>query len=123
MAKRMPVWTVFFVIAGLASFGLPGLSGFVAELHIFIGVFRAYPVVGVLAVVAAAITATYLLRMFAQAFFGEFDTRWERLGEITWPERAAAAVLAIAIFTLGLWPSPWVDRISTTVAGIPGVLS
>ena len=123
MAKRMPVWTIFFVIAGLASFGLPGLSGFVAELHVFIGAFRAYPVVGVLAVVTAAITATYLLRMFAQAFFGEFDPRWERLGEITWPERAGAAVLAIAIFTLGLWPSPWVDRISTTVAGIPGVLS
>ena len=43
MAKQMPIWAVFFVIAGLASFGLPGLSGFIAEVHIFIGAFRAYP--------------------------------------------------------------------------------
>ena len=123
MAKQMPLWAIFFVIAGLASFGLPGLSGFVAELHIFIGVFRAYPIVGVLAVLTAAITATYLLRMFAQAFFGEMNPRWTGLKEITWPERAAAAVLAIAILVMGLWPAPWVDRIANAIErGIPGVL-
>ena len=123
MARVMPVWSVFFVIAGLASFGLPGLSGFVAELHIFIGAFRAYPVVGALAVVTAAITATYLLRMFAQAFYGEPSPRWASLSEITWAERAGAGLLAAAILALGLWPSPWVDRISATIAAtIPGVL-
>ena len=122
MARLMPVWAIFFVIAGLASFGLPGLSGFVAELHIFIGVFRAYPVVGVLAVLTAAITATYLLRMFAQAFHGEPDQRWSGLADITKAERAGAAVLAGSILFLGLWPSPWVDRIAATIAAtIPGV--
>jgi NADH-quinone oxidoreductase subunit M len=122
MAKQMPIWTVFFVIAGLASLGLPGMSGFVAELHIFIGTFRAYPVIGGLAVLTAAITATYLLRMFAQAFFGEFNPRWSGLREITYAERAGATVLAGTILFLGLWPSPWVDRISSTIATtIPGV--
>ena len=123
MARVMPVWSIFFVIAGLASFGLPGLSGFVAELHIFIGAFRAYPVVGALAVITAAITATYLLRMFAQAFYGEPSPRWASLSDITWPDRAGAGLLAAAILALGLWPSPWVDRISATIAAtIPGVL-
>jgi NADH-quinone oxidoreductase subunit M len=122
MAKQMPIWTIFFVIASLASLGLPGMSGFVAELHIFIGVFRAYPVVGGLAVLTAAITATYLLRMFSQAFFGELTPRWRDLKEITYAERAGATVLAGTILFLGLWPSPWVDRISTTIANtIPGV--
>jgi NADH-quinone oxidoreductase subunit M len=122
MARQMPIWTVFFVIAGLASLGLPGMSGFVAEVHIFIGAFRAYPVVGALAVLTAGITATYLLRMFSQAFFGEFNTRWEHLHDITWAERAGAAVLAVTILFMGLWPSPWVNRISTTIAEtIPGV--
>ena len=116
MAKQMPVWAAFFVIAGLASFGVPGLSGFIAEVHIFIGAFRAYPVVGGLAVLTAAITATYLLRMFAQTFFGEPSPRWSgSIGEITWPERAGATVLAISILALGLWPSPWIDRISEGV--------
>ena len=124
LAKRMPVWAVFFVIAGLASFGLPGLSGFVAELHIFIGAFRAYPVVGGLAVLTAAITATYLLRMFARTFFGEPDPRWSGVGEITWSERAGALVLSVSIFALGLWPAPWIDRIAMGLElGIPGVLS
>jgi NADH-quinone oxidoreductase subunit M len=89
MARQMPVWTIFFVVAGMASLGLPGLSGFVAEVHIFIGAFRAYPVVGALAVLTAAITATYLLRMFSQTFFGPLNPRWSGLREITWAERAS----------------------------------
>jgi NADH:ubiquinone oxidoreductase subunit 4 (subunit M) len=60
--------------------------------------------------------------MFAQAFFGEFNTRWEHLSDITWAERAGATVLAVTILFMGLWPSPWVNRISTTIAEtIPGV--
>jgi NADH-quinone oxidoreductase subunit M len=122
LAKQMPIWTIFFVLAGLASLGLPGLSGFVAEFHIFVGAFRAYPVVGGLAVLTAAITATYLLRMFSSMFFGEFNPRWNMLREMTWAERAGGTVLALSILTLGLWPAPWVDRISTAVAQtIPGV--
>ena len=98
------------------------MSGFVAELHIFVGAFRVYPVVGGLAVLTAAITATYLVRMFAQAFFGEFNPRWNALRDITWTERAGAGVLALSMLALGLWPSPWVDRIANTLArSIPGV--
>lgn len=121
MARQMPIWSIFFVIAGLASLGLPGLSGFVAELHIFIGAFRAYPVVGGLAILTAAITATYLLRMFAQAFFGEPVQRWNFVGEMTWAERAGATVLAASIVFMGVWPAPWIDRISDSVINIPGV--
>lgn len=123
MARQMPIWAVFFVIAGLASFGLPFLSGFIAEFHIFVGAFQAYPLVGALAVLTAAITATYLLRMFAQAFFGDPSPRWSDVGEMTWTERAAAVVLAVPIFVLGMWPSPWIDRIAAGLElGIPGVL-
>ena len=121
LARRMPIWSIFFVLAALASLGLPGLSGFVAELHIFIGTFRAYPVIGGLAVLTAMITATYLLRMFATAFFGEEQERWVGLQDITWTERAAAAVLTIAILFMGLWPAPFLDRISPTIEAIPGL--
>ena len=118
MAKQMPIWTMFFVFAALASLGLPGLSGFVAELHIFIGAFRAYPIVGGLAVLTAAITTTYLMRGLAQSFFGEMNPRWEHLKEITIMERAGASVLAGAILTLGLWPAPWIDRIGPSIIEI-----
>lgn len=118
MAKQMPIWTVFFMIASFASLGLPGLSGFVAEVHIFIGAFRAYPIVGGLAVLTAAITVTYLLRALAMSFFGEMNPRWESLKEITIMERAGATVLAGAILMLGLWPAPWIDRIGPSIIEI-----
>ena len=60
--------------------------------------------------------------MFAQSFFGEPSPRWTSLNEITWPERAGAALLAASILALGLWPAPWIDRISATIQTIPGVL-
>ena len=81
-----------------------------------------YPIVGGLAVLTAAITATYLLRMFASAFFGEVNERWTSLKDITFAERAAATLLVAAILLLGLWPSWWIDRVSATIAAtIPGV--
>ena len=122
MAKQMPVWSIFFIFASLASLGLPGLAGFIAEVHIFIGTFRAYPVVGGLAILTAAITTTYLIRMLAQSFFGEMNPRWAHLSEITWAERAGATVLAIAILVLGLWPSPWIERIAPSIINIPGMI-
>ena len=118
MAKQMPIFSIFFIFAAMASLGLPGLSGFVAELHIFIGAFRAYPVVGGLAVLTAAITTTYLMRGIAQAFFGEMNPRWQHLKEITLIERAGATVLAGAILMLGLWPAPWIDRIGPSIVEI-----
>ena len=49
LANKMPRFTAFFAVAGLASLGLPGLSGFVAEFHIFVGTFQTYPAFGALA--------------------------------------------------------------------------
>ena len=71
LAKRMPATAVFFTIAGLTSLGLPGLSGFVAELLVFLGLFKTYPILGMLGIVGAAITAVYILRLLAKVFFGE----------------------------------------------------
>ena len=68
---EMPRHTAFFTIAGLSSLGLPGLAGFVAEFHSFVGVFEAgYWWPGVLGIFSAAITATELLRMLARAYSG-----------------------------------------------------
>ena len=115
LANKMPRFTAFFAIAGLASIGLPGLSGFVAEFHIFVGTFKAYPVFGALAIFGAAITATYILRMLAMAFFGPFNEKWAKLTEMTRWEQAAGAILIFFMLFMGLWPAPFIDRISSTV--------
>ncbi len=122
LAKRMPRHAAFFGIAGLSSLGLPGLAGFVAELHIFIGVFQAgYWWAGGLGILAAAITATYILRMLARAYFGPFNERWESLKEMRLGEQVAGALLIAFIIFMGLWPAPFIDRITDSVRSIPGI--
>lgn len=122
LARAMPRHAAFFTVAGLSSLGLPGLAGFVAEFHIFVGVFRAdYWWAGALGIFAAALTATYILRMLAQAYFGPFNERWESLREMRIGEQAAAVLLIAAILFMGLWPAPFIDRITESVNSIPGI--
>jgi NADH-quinone oxidoreductase subunit M len=119
--KRMPRFTIFFTIAGFASLGLPGLSGFTAEFNIFVGVLRDYPVFGALGILAAAITAAYILRLLGTAMFGPFNERWANLRDAQPKEQIAGAILVIFIVFMGLWPAPFVDRIRDTVLAMPGV--
>ncbi len=119
MARQMPRFVAFFSIAGLASLGLPGLAGFVAEFHIFVGTFRTYPVLGVLAVVGAGITAAYILRLLALAFFGPFNERWAPLKDTRPVETIAGLLLIGFIVFMGVWPDPFIDRISSALPSLP----
>ena len=122
IAKVMPRHTAFFTVAGLSSLGLPGLAGFVAEFHIFVGVFQAdYFWAGALGILAAAITTTYIMRMLARAYFGPFNERWADLKEMRIGEQAAAALLIAGILFMGLWPAPFVDSITESVSAISGI--
>jgi NADH-quinone oxidoreductase subunit M len=121
LVQRMPLFVFFFGVAGLASLGLPGLSGFVAEFHVFVGAFRTYPWAAALGIFAAALTAVYILRMMSMAFFGPFNEKWEELREMTYLERATGALLLAFLLFMGLWPAPFIDRIQETVRNLPGV--
>ncbi len=122
IAKRMPRHSAFFAIAGLSSLGLPGLAGFIAEFHIFLGTFRAgFWWAGALGILAAAITATYILRMLAQAYFGPLNERWEGLKEMRIGEQFAAALLIGFIIFMGVWPAVFLDRITDSVKHLPGI--
>jgi NADH-quinone oxidoreductase subunit M len=121
LVHRMPLFVFFFGLAGLASLGLPGLSGFVAEFHIFVGAFRTYPWAGALGIFAAAMTAVYILRMMGMSMFGPVDDKWGELKEMTYLERGTAVLLLSFMLFMGLWPAPFIDRISETVRGLPGV--
>jgi NADH-quinone oxidoreductase subunit M len=121
LVQRMPKFVAFFAVAGLASLGLPGFSGFVAEFNVFVGTFQTYPALGALGILGAAITAVYILRMIALAFFGPANDRWSDLKEMTSLEMVGGALLIAFILLMGVFPSPFVDRISESVLQIPGV--
>ncbi|HZP58209.1 MAG TPA: NADH-quinone oxidoreductase subunit M, partial [Dehalococcoidia bacterium] len=121
LVHRMPLFVFFFGVAGLASLGLPGLSGFIAEFNVFVGAFKTYPWAAALGIFAAAMTAVYILRMMSMALFGPFNERWDELKEMTYLERGTAALLLAFILFMGLWPAPFIDRISESVRILPGV--
>jgi NADH:ubiquinone oxidoreductase subunit 4 (subunit M) len=96
----------------------------VAEFHIFVGTFKAgYYWAGALGILAAAITATYILRMLARAYFGPLNEKWESLRDMRPGEQVAAVMLVAFLLFMGLAPWPFVDRISETVSRIPGITS
>ena len=116
LAKQTKAVAVGFALAGLASLGLPGRSGFVAEFLIFVGLFEHYPFFGVLAICGAAITAVYILRLLATVFFGPVNPRWAELHGPNRTEALAAAVLCGAIIAVGVAPSLLMTSISVGVA-------
>jgi NADH-quinone oxidoreductase subunit M len=122
MARRMGVTAAFFAIAGLTSLGLPGLSGFVAELLVFLGLFQAYPALGILGIIGAAATAVYILRLLAKVFFGPLSERWkdqkDALEDGTRLERFATLVLVGFILLVGLFPFPFIRVIDSGVADL-----
>jgi len=119
LASKMPRFVIFFLIAGVTSVGLPGTSGFIAEFNIFVGTFTDYPVIGALAILGAGITAVYIFRLLALAFFGQFnEQRWGGLKEMNRFELAGGSLLIVFILFMGLWPAPFVDKIAPSVLEI-----
>ena len=118
LARRMGVTATLFAIAGLASLGLPGLSGFVAELLVFLGLFQTYPILGILGIIGAAITAVYILRLMARVFFGPLGEQWSGQTDATVREKFSMLVLAGFILLVGLFPFPFIRVIEGGVLDI-----
>lgn len=115
LARQMPVYAVFFVIFTLASVGLPTTSGFTGEFMVLLGAFNAaWPshldgnslplVLAVLAVSGVVLGALYMLRFALTFLFGPVKAPHQPLIDLTMRERGVLAVLAVAIFALGLFP-------------------
>jgi NADH-quinone oxidoreductase subunit M len=115
LGKTLPFAAFTFVIAGMASIGLPGFSGFVAELQVLIGSWKAFPVFAVLAGVGIIIGIAYTWRALQKAFFAEAanQTTGEHhpLPPITIPEKIAALLLIATTTAVGLYPKLLLDFI------------
>ena len=121
LSSRMRVTSFFFAIAGLASMGLPGLSGFIAEFMVFTGAFRTYLPLAVLAVIGAALTAVYILRLLARTFLGESDARWSDLTDASRIEMSVGGAFVLILIFVGIWPDPLMRVINVGVEVLPGV--
>ena len=109
LMKIMPYLGVCYVIAGLASLGLPGLSGFVAEMTVFVGAFQEtdtfHRVFTIIACTSIVITTVYILRVVGKLLYGKVVNEHHlALSDANWYERFSTTVLILAIAGIGLAP-------------------
>jgi NADH-quinone oxidoreductase subunit M len=114
LMKVMPfIMTVLF-IAGLCSLGLPGLSGFVAEMTVFMGSWENadmfHRIATILACMSIVVTAVYILRAIGQTAMGPIKESFATLTDAKWYEKMAAAILIIGIVAIGTAPT-WLNEL------------
>ena len=116
LLKVMPFITTILFIVGLCSLGLPGLSGFVAEMTIFVGSWEHTDMFHRIATIAACmsivVTAVYILRAIGKTAMGPLKIGFENLSDATWNEKLAAIILLAGILAIGLAPFWLNDLIS-----------
>jgi NADH-quinone oxidoreductase subunit M len=133
LMKVIPFLSVAYVIAGLASLGLPGFSGFVAEMTIFIGAFQhpdMFHRVAILVVTTSiVVTAVYILRVVGILLLGPIkNDHYLHLNDARWWEKLSAGALIFAVAGIGIAPlwlsniisgslGPYVIRLAQSVAG------
>ena len=108
LLKVTPFISTVFVIAGLCSLGLPGLSGFVAEMTVFMGAWQnpdaMYRLATILACASIVVTAVYILRATGKTIFGPMSNAYDKLTDATWNEILAASLLISGIVLVGVAP-------------------
>lgn len=115
--RGLPLTSALLVLGGMASAGIPGLTGFVAEFIVFQGSFSVFPIPTLLCVVGTGLTAVYFVILLNRTCFGKLDNNLAYYPKVLWNEQVPALVLAALIIFLGVQPT-WLVRWSepTTTA-------
>ncbi|NIR46858.1 NADH-quinone oxidoreductase subunit M [candidate division KSB1 bacterium] len=116
LAKRIPVFTAFFMIVTLSSIGLPGLNGFVGEFLILLGTFLTNKVYAILGAIGVILAAVYMLRMFQRVMFGKLDKEEnQKLVDLSVREIAVLVPIVLFIVFIGVYPKPFLKKMEPTV--------
>jgi NADH-quinone oxidoreductase subunit M len=116
LAAVMPKYTGFFGFAFMASLGLPGLSGFISEVLVFIGAFKAFTFMVILAATGVIVTAAYHLWAIQRMHLGPFNEKWRNVlpgNDMDFREGLTLVPLAIVVLVLGFYPMPVLDLVTT----------
>jgi len=128
LGHALPFAAFTFVIASAASMGIPGFSGFAAEITILIGAWKTYSLAVWITGAGMVLVAAFTLRALKQSFFGEarptvhlqegwvaLDSDWNEQQTITAAEKCGACLLMFATVAIGLYPKLLLDRIMPAV--------
>ena len=123
LASRMPIAAAALAIAGFASLGLPGLSGFVSEILVFFGAFRAFPLQTALSVLGIILAAGYILWMLERALFGPSRERFATITDASPLEAIPLVLLVASIVLVGIYPAFLTEVFDTAIAPMVDVIN
>ncbi|MGB1654042.1 MAG: complex I subunit 4 family protein [Acidimicrobiales bacterium] len=115
LQKPAPIFAAVFMVVLLSSIGLPGLNGFVGEFLALIGAFAAFKWWATAAATGVIIAALYLLWAYQRVFHGPVDDDNADMADLTWSEGAIMLPFLVAIFFMGLYPKPVIERMEPAV--------
>jgi NADH-quinone oxidoreductase subunit M len=133
LAAQLPVYAGLFTVALFASMGLPGLSGFISEILVFLGAFNSnlgardlggglssminisFASMTIISAFGVVLTAGYLLWMMQRVFFGPLNEKYKGYADVTGREMFTLIPLVIVVIALGVYPKPLIDLTQTSV--------
>ena len=125
LANKMPLWAGILAFTSFASLGLPGLSGFWGEFLVLFGTFNKgnifSKVMVCLAVLGIVLGAAYLLWMLQRVIFGKANEKLGELKKLSWLEVITLTPLIVIIIIVGVFPTPLLNMINTSVTYILGL--
>jgi len=119
--RGLPMTSALLVVAGMASAGIPGMAGFIAEFLVFQGSYATFPIPTLLCVVGTGLTAVYFVILLNRTCFGRLDNDTAYYPRVTISEQLPAIILAALIFWLGVQPTwlvRWSEKTTTAIVAI-----
>lgn len=115
LAKAAPIFAAIFLAVVMSAVGLPGLNGFVGEFLVLVGTFVTHRWWAVVATSAVVTGAIYMLWAYQRVFHGPALASDSKVSDISWRQIAAVAPLLVGIVFLGVYPKPFLDRVTPSV--------
>ncbi len=121
LARLTPLLAGFFLAAALANLGLPGMSGFVSEFTVFLGIFKEMPILAAIGTLGIIMTVVYLLRAIINMTYGTYKSTYGEVQDLKASEVVPAVVLLICIIGIGVYPNAIGHMLQLTIETILGI--
>ncbi|MYL34236.1 NADH-quinone oxidoreductase subunit M [Pontibacillus yanchengensis] len=118
LSRTMPVTAGVLLAVGLASLGLPGMSGFVSEFMTFLGIFESMPVIAAIGTIGIILTAAYILRAIMDITFGKEELPQDGVMDLQGKEWIPVSIMLGLIVLIGVFPTSLTHSIQTSVEAI-----
>jgi len=122
LSRQVPVASAFFIVAALTGAGVPGFASFWAELLVFLGTLRVYPVAAAIVVGALILTLAYSIRVIVLAFFGQPHAKHPDVKDVPPFLALPRALLVAVLVVVGFWPRLVLDVVSPATHALSGLL-